>query len=167
MEANTDRKRPKPTSFDELYPGRFIKAGELRGKKVTVTISDVDVEELVGDAGEKKLKAIISFKESEKKLVACKTNGICIKAMFGSKVSDWIGHKIVIFPDQWNGEPCVRVWGSPDIERDLDVEVSLPRRRPFKKTMHRTAPGQRGGGAPSRDPSEQDADPENDGRDAP
>lgn len=127
----------KPVDFDQLYPGRFIKAGELLGKKVTVTISDVELEDLMGEDGKNKAKAIIAFKESDKKLVICKTNGICIKAMFGPKIAEWIGKRITIFPDTWNGEPCIRVWGSPEIAAELDVEVSLPRRRPFKKTMHK------------------------------
>jgi len=130
----------KPVDFDQLYPGRFIKAGELLGKKVTVTISDVELEDLMGEDGSNKVKAIVSFKESEKKLVSCKTNGICIKAMFGPKIPEWIGKRVTIFPDTWNGEPCIRIWGSPDIEKQFDVEITLPRRRPFKKTMHKVEP---------------------------
>jgi hypothetical protein len=131
------RSRPKPANFDQLYPGRFIKAGELLGKKVTLTIRDVDLEDLQGEDGKTKAKAIVGFRESEKSLVACKTNGICLKEMFGAKIADWVGKRVTIFPDTWNGEPCIRIWGSPDIEADLEVTVTLPRRRPFKKTMHR------------------------------
>ena len=131
------RKRPKPTVFDQLYPGRFLKAGELLGKKPTLTISEVDLEDLQGDDGAKKVKAIISFTETEKKLVACKTNGLCIKEMFGKELPNWIGKRITIFEDTWNGESCIRIWGSPDLPADLDVMISLPRRRPFKKTMHK------------------------------
>jgi hypothetical protein len=131
------RRLQKPSNFDQLYPGRFIKAGELNGKKVTVTIRDVDLEELQGEDGKAKAKAIVYFRETEKALVACKTNGICLKAMFGPTLADWIGKRVTIFPDTWNGEPCIRVWGSPDIEADLDVMVTLPRRRPFKKTLKR------------------------------
>jgi hypothetical protein len=127
----------KPVDFDQLYPGRFIKAGELLGKKVTLTITDVELEGLLGDDGKEKAKAIISFKESEKKLVACKTNGICIKEMFGKSIAEWIGKRITIFPDVWNGEPAIRVWGSPDIDADFKVQVALPRRRPFDKVMHK------------------------------
>lgn len=134
------RKLKKPSVYDELYPGRFIKSGELQGKKVTLSISDVDIEELTGDDG-KKVKCIISFRETEKKLVACKTNGFSIKSMFGVKLTDWIGKRITIHPDLWNGEPCIRIWGSPDIEQDMEITVSLPRRRPFKKTMHRVVLG--------------------------
>lgn len=137
MEEHTPKIYKKPVDFDQLYPGRFIKAGELVGKKVTLTIADVELEGLVGDDGKEKAKAVISFKESEKKLVACKTNGVCIREMFGKKLADWIGKRITIFPDTWNGEPAIRIWGSPDITESIDVQVTLPRRRPFKKTMHK------------------------------
>lgn len=133
------RTLPKPVNFDQLYPGRFIKAGELLGKKVPVTITAVDLEELVGDAG-KQVKAVLSFAETQKRLVLCKTNGICVREMFGKQIADWIGKRIVLFEDVWNGEPCTRIWGSPDIESDMQVEVALPRRKPFKRTLRATAP---------------------------
>lgn len=135
--AEEPRRRPKPSVFDQLYAGRFLKAGELLGKKVTLTITDVDLEDLQGDDGAKKAKAIISFEQTEKKLVACKTNGLCIKEMFGKELANWLGKRITIFEDTWNGEPCIRIWGSPDIADEFEVTVTLPRRRPFKKTMHK------------------------------
>ena len=36
----------KGLSFDDLYPGRFLKANDLKGRDVTVLIADVNVEEL-------------------------------------------------------------------------------------------------------------------------
>jgi hypothetical protein len=164
MNNEQPRTLPKPTTYDELYPGRFLKAGELHGKKVTVTIASADVEELIGENNEKKIKAILSFEGKSKKLVACKTVGICIKAMFGSKLADWVGKRITLFPDVWNGEDCIRVWGSPDIDRNIDVEVSLPRRRPFKKTMQ-AMKSERHTGAqspPARQPASEHADAEPD-----
>jgi hypothetical protein len=137
------RKLKKPTVFDQLYAGRFLKAGELLGKKVTLTISDVDLEELQDDTGAKKAKAIISFRETEKKLVSCKTNGLSVREMFGKELSAWVGKKITLFEDVWNGEPCIRVWGSPDIEQEMEVTIAKPRRRPFKKTLHKVAKRER------------------------
>lgn len=137
FEQEEPKKYPKPVDFDQLYPGRFLKAGELLGKKVTLTISAVDLLGLKDDNGATKAKAILSFKEAEKQMVACKTNGICLKEMFGSAVQEWVGKRITIFPDLWNDEPAIRVWGSPDIEREIEVTVTLPRRRPFKKVMHK------------------------------
>jgi hypothetical protein len=136
MMNDEPKKHPKPTVYDQLYPGRFIKAAELLGKKVTLTMIDVELEDLEGDDG-KKTKCVITFKESPKKLVACKTNGLCIRDMFGKELANWMGKRITIFEDVWNGEPCIRVWGSPDIAEELEVTVTLPRRRPFKKVMHK------------------------------
>jgi hypothetical protein len=126
----------KPVDWDELYPGRFVKAGELQGKKVTLTMVDIDTEELVDEEGKKKVKGVISFKETPKQIPLNKTNGLCIRAMFGRKLADWNGKRITLFQDKWNGEDCIRIWGSPDIAADADVEVKLPRRKPFTMIMH-------------------------------
>jgi hypothetical protein len=150
------KKYKKPTVFDQLYPGRFIKAGELLGKKVTLTIESVDLEGLLGEDGKTKAKAILSFKETEKGLVACKTNGLCLKHMFGPKLSEWVGKRITIFEDTWNGEPCTRIWGSPDLSADMEVEIALPRRRPFKKIMHKNGTGKAAAEKPAPAPVEED-----------
>ncbi len=132
----------KPVDYDELYPNRFAKAGELQGKKVTLTIAGVDLYELEGEKG-KKSKGVISFKETPKLLALNRINGICLKAMFGRLVQQWVGKRIAIFPDvvkeagAMRGEPCIRIWGSPDIAHDLDVVVQLPKRKPYSLTMHR------------------------------
>lgn len=129
----------KPQSYDDLYPGRFIKAGQLHGKEVTLTIKDADLEELEGEDG-KKRKAILSFEETPLQHVMPKTNGLCIKGMFGAEIQGWIGKRVTFYPDTWNGEPCLRVAGSPDIESDFDVEVKLPRRKPRTMRMRKTTP---------------------------
>jgi len=126
----------KPATYDQLYPGRFLKAGLFEGKQVTLTIKDADLEELEGDKG-KQVKAILTFEETQMGLVCCKTNGLCIKAMFGDKLSDWVGKKVTLFPSSWNGEPAIRVWGSPDIKEDLNVSVVLPRKKPIPMVMHK------------------------------
>ena len=132
----------KPVDFDELYPGRFVKAGELGGRNVTLTMQDVDIEELEGEDG-KKMKAIVTFRETKKQLVACKTNGICLREMFGRKVQEWIGKRVTLKPDVWNGEPCIRIAGSPDIAADMQVTIALPRRKPYQMTMTKTNPRHR------------------------
>lgn len=126
----------KPTVYDELYPGRFLKAGLLKGQKVTLTISDVDIEGLEGEDGKKQQKAILSFRERPMQHVMCKTNGFCLKAMFGPTLANWIGKRVTLFESQWNGEPCIRVWGSPDIPQNMNVSVQLPRRRPIEMVLH-------------------------------
>jgi hypothetical protein len=125
----------KPKNFDDLYPGRFLKAGNLDGRKFTLTIKDYDREMLEGDDGAKS-KAIITFEETPRQLVACKTNGLCFKAMFGDDLHQWIGKRVILFPSVWNNEPAIRVWGSPDLKEPLSVDVKLPKRKPFTMTLH-------------------------------
>ncbi len=140
MMAEEKKTFRKPVDWDELYPGRFVKAGELLGKKVTLTITDVALDELEGDKG-KQIKGVVSFEESTKQLALNKTNGICLRAMFGRKLSEWVGKKVTLFPSQWNGEDCIRVWGSPDIDKDAEITVELPRKKPLKMTMHKVVKG--------------------------
>ncbi len=126
---------PKPVDWDELYPGRFIKAGDFKGKNVTLTISFVKIEELVGDKGPQ-IKGVIGFEKTEKHWALNKTNGLCLKAMFGRKVQDWVGKRVTLFASMWDGEQCIRVFGSPELKQDMPVTIALPRKRPFEMTMH-------------------------------
>jgi hypothetical protein len=54
----------KPVDWDQLYPGRFIKTGDLLGKNVTLKIASIDLDELEGETG-KKVKGVISFERTE------------------------------------------------------------------------------------------------------
>lgn len=134
---NEPKVLPPPVDWDELYPGRFLKAGDFKGKKPTLTIASVKLEELVGDKGPQ-IKGVISFERTDKQWALNKTNGICLRAMFGRKVQQWAGKRVTLFAGTWDGEECIRVWGSPDIDADMDVQIQLPRKRPFKMAMHRT-----------------------------
>lgn len=128
--------RRKPVDYDELYPGQFLKSGAFaEWEKKPLTIADVDVDDLESDKG-KRTKGTVEFKEVSQKLVLNSTNGQCIKGMFGRALKDWYGKRIALFVSEWAGEPCLRVWGSPDIEADIVVEVKLPRKKPIKMTMH-------------------------------
>lgn len=136
MAAEQKRVFNKPVDWDELYPGRFIKAADLKGKPVTLQIASVDLEELEGDKG-KQIKGVISFERTEKQWALNKTNGICLREMFGKKVQGWVGKRITLIQAMWNGDDCIRVHGSPDISEDREITVQLPRKRPITMTMHK------------------------------
>ena len=126
----------KPVDWDQLYPGRFIKTGDLLGRNITLKIASVDLDELEGETG-KKVKGVITFDRTEKQLALNKTNGICLKEMFGKKVQEWVGKRVTLMPALWNGEDCIRIYGSPDIPEDREITIQLPRKRPMKMTMHK------------------------------
>jgi hypothetical protein len=136
----------KPTDWDELYDGAFLKAGDLKGRKFTLTIKSVDLYELEGAKGKEK-RGVIAFKETPKLIALNKINGLCLKAMFGRLVQAWVGKRVTIFPDvvkeagAMQGEPCIRLWGSPEIAHDTDVTIQLRKRKPYFLTMHKVVVG--------------------------
>lgn len=127
---------PTPVDWDELYPNRFIKATDFKGKNITLKMSRVQIEELETDKGPK-IKGIISFEKTDKHWALNKTNGICLRAMFGKKVQEWVGKRVTLFPTKHGDDDAIRVYGSPDIHADFVLTVSLPRKRPFDMTMHK------------------------------
>ena len=137
----------QPKNFDQLYPGRFLKAGTLDGKKVTLTIAAIQHEKLEGEKGTE-LKAIMSFAGKDMQLVLCKTNALCIKAMFGPILAGWKGRRITLYegkvetPGPMRGQPCIRIWGSPEIEEDVTIPIKHPKRKAFEVTLHKTPTNQ-------------------------
>jgi len=142
--------------FDQLYPKRFMKAGEFNGRPVTLTIASVKLEEL-GEGNEKKGKAVVAFKGTKKEWVANVTNGTCLKAMFGRKVDDWIGKRVTLYPvempDPFTGELIlgIRVKGSPDIAEDISFSARLGRKQASFK-LFKTAVGNKKAPEPPPEP---------------
>ena len=125
--------------FDECFPGRFIKVSTLKGEPTTYTIKNVYRELLDGEE-EQAFKAILSFEETALEYVLPKLNGVAIKAMFGSNVQEWIGKRVTFFATaeimpMRRGEPCIRVYGSPDIKADVRCEWKPPRRNKITQIL--------------------------------
>lgn len=131
--------------FDQLFPGRFLKAGMFQGRDVTLTISEIKVETLEGEKG-KEVRGILSFREKPQQLVLNKTNGLCLRGMFGRDTEKWIGKRITFFPapiDFGDAEIAIRVRGSPDLPAPMEVEIKLARKKPKKMRMEKTGQQQR------------------------
>ena len=146
----------RPQTFEQAYPGRFVSAKQLPADRpITVTIADVIVEQLEGEKG-KEAKVIATFRERSKttgaplQLVLAKINAQCVVAMFGKRIADWYGKRLALYAtDKLMPYPgakgddrfCVRVWGSPDIERDMSIQIKMPRRQPITVTLYSTRKG--------------------------
>ena len=134
-----------PDVYSELYPNRFLKADLLKDKPRTLTIEKVNVEVMPTDEGGEKERGIIYFKETKKQLALNRTNGECLKAMFGKKVKDWIGKPITLVPEQAKfgkeDVDAIRISGSPAIDRRIDIEIKMPKRKPQKRTLVPTGKG--------------------------
>lgn len=107
--------------FDVLFPNRFMKAGEFNGKDVTFKISSIVTEELEGVKGVQ-TKGIIQLEGQKKQWVLNKTNGLCLKQLFGRETAEWVGKRVTLFPaevrDPSTGDTtlAIRVRGSPDMK---------------------------------------------------
>lgn len=83
--------------LNQAFPSNYLKADDLGGKNVTVTIESVELAEL-GQGNDKESKLLISFVSKEKKLVCNKTNAGTIAGLYGQETDDWAGKKITIGP---------------------------------------------------------------------
>jgi hypothetical protein len=135
--------------YSELFPGRFLKAGDFKGREVTLTLTEIHLEDMPQDDGTPRKRAIVSFKESKRQLVLNRTNGEAIKGMFGPETDNWLGKRVTFFPARiqaFGGEEwAIRVRGSPDLAEDMDVQIKLPRKNPRSVRMTKTGAKLNGG----------------------
>jgi len=81
--------------INAAYPSAFLKAADLQGKKITVTIDRVEMSDM-GDG--KDQKPVVYFVNKERGLALNKTNANMIVEIIGSSETDtWSGHRIAIY----------------------------------------------------------------------
>jgi hypothetical protein len=81
-------------NINESFPSKYLKASDLKGHEVKVTISRV-VPEKIGDD----TKPVLYFKGKEKGVVMNKTNANRIAARYGYETDEWSGQDIILYPD--------------------------------------------------------------------
>ena len=92
------RKEPEPMDIAKLYPSRYLKAEDLKGRAVRVTISAVTIEDLRNPrTNAKDKKAVLHFSRSEKVLPLNKTQAFALASITGSTDTDaWPGFVVVL-----------------------------------------------------------------------
>jgi hypothetical protein len=96
------------------YPSKYIKASDLQGKTVRMTIADVKMEEVARDEPE---KPVMYFEGKTKAMCLNKTNfNACVK-LYGDETDDWKGKPILVYPTEtdYQGErvDCLRLKAAP------------------------------------------------------
>ncbi len=96
-------------NLDQMYPSKWLKAGDLQGQTIPVIISRVMMEDVGDEAG----KPVAYFQGKEKGLVLNKTNAMSIGLVHGQETDGWVGKTIELFPAvvmfQGQNVPCIRV----------------------------------------------------------
>ena len=91
--------------------GAYLKAEDLQGKAIRVTIEHVALEDFKGDKGNEK-RLVVHFAGKDKTLLLNRTNADALAAIFGDDYDDWAG-PVVLYPDttMFGGKrvPCLRV----------------------------------------------------------
>lgn len=89
------------THVDLLFPSRYVKAADLRGKSVTVIIERiVPREKLMMAGGKTDNKPVVYLKGKDKGWILNKTNARDIAKAWGNEVLEWIGKPVVIVSKQ-------------------------------------------------------------------
>ncbi len=91
------------------FPGNYLKAADLQGKRVEVVIEQVDMEDIGGEE-----KPVVHFRGKEHGLVLNKTNANAIWELTGSdETNDWEDVSIVLFPSKTDFQgkqvDCIRI----------------------------------------------------------
>lgn len=91
----------------------YVKADDLKGRDVRVTIEKVQSEKLSLPGKRASDCAVIYFAGAGKPLIANTTNLRTLRNMFGKKVADWHGKKVTLFPTtaklRGNEVPAIRI----------------------------------------------------------
>ena len=82
--------------IDQAFPSTYLKAAELGGRDLTLTIRSVQME----DMGSGEMKPVVYFNNTEKGLVLNRTNANTIAGLYGLEMNDWSGKQVTIFPTQ-------------------------------------------------------------------
>lgn len=79
-------------NIDEQFPSKFLKAADLNGHEIVVTIKDCAVEAI----GEDK-RPVLYFAGKDKGVVLNKTNATNIRDAYGPDTDEWTGKKVVLY----------------------------------------------------------------------
>lgn len=80
--------------LNDVFPSKYVKAADLKGREITVVIANVEVEKIGDDR-----KMVVYFQGKEKGLVTNKTNANRIALLYGEDTDEWHGKEIVLGTD--------------------------------------------------------------------
>jgi hypothetical protein len=98
--------------IDALFPSKYVKAADLGGKPITLTIAKLAIEKM-GHGAEEERKPVLYFQKATKGLVLNRTNGMIIASLHGPETDHWVGKRITLYPTTVRAfgavQDCIRV----------------------------------------------------------
>ena len=127
-------------NIGNAFPGSYLKAADLQGRNITISIHSVTMEEVGGD-----IKPILFFADAngakkDRGLVLNKTNSNIIAEMYGWETDEWGGRPIVLYPArvEFSGRivDAIRV----KLESGTAAPAPKPRQHIQAPVAHRNGP---------------------------
>jgi len=114
---------------DEVFPSKYLKSADLKGKPVVLTITAAPAETLKSPDGKEQTKTVLYFNGAKKSLPLNITNWDSVAEICGDDTDDWPGKKVELYPDKtpMRGEvvDCIRI-RAPS-QRELPVAAGKKR----------------------------------------
>ena len=82
--------------INQAFPSRFLKAADLNGRPVRLSIADVTMEKMVNG----QIKPAVAFSKTNKLFILNKVNSNVIAKVYGKDTDGWIGREIVLYPTE-------------------------------------------------------------------
>lgn len=99
--------------ISKVFPSKYVKAADLDGKTVTLTILKVTMEEMTTHDNKKANKPVVWFEKATKGFVINLTNALIIANLYGDETDNWTGKRISIYPTRVKAfgqmQDCIRV----------------------------------------------------------
>ena len=117
----------------------------LASGRLTLTVKSVRKAEVAFDDQEPKIQTIMSFEETTCELTLAKINAIPLIKLLGNDAALWPGRRVTFYATNQvmphplrKDEPCIRVYGSPEIDQEISCEWTPPKRRKIVQKLHPT-----------------------------
>jgi len=82
---------------NEVFPSKYLKATDLNGKPIVVTIESAPLEVLKNPEGKEQHKTVLYFKGAKKALPLNVSNWDAVAEICGEDTEDWSGGKIELY----------------------------------------------------------------------
>ena len=90
-----------PTKLSDLqaYTSPWLKASDLQGRAVTVTVNGATVEEIRQQTGQKEARIVVDFAGKSKRLICNKTQALTLADLAKTEVfANWRGLTVTLEP---------------------------------------------------------------------
>jgi hypothetical protein len=109
--------------LSSIFPSKYVKASDLKGREVTVVVARAEIEKLGDDN-----KLVIYFQGRDKGLVTNRTNADRIAYLYGTNTDGWVGKEIILYVDlvSFQGRTVEAIRVKPPMQRAVPTRQAPP-----------------------------------------